>query len=113
MKGVNYISGNINRFYCVQWVLIMSIESALLIASVSIANSYECYITALAVIILTCIKVHVYLTFFAEKWRKFFGLDKRRKTFWYGAVIAASAVCCAWAYSAGLPMPNFLNNYLE
>ena len=112
MKSVSFISGNINRFYCVQWVLIAMIDGVLSLNGFrfGLSNCWLLYLTALAVILVTWAVVHVYSGRLAERCAAFFG---KRRSFWYGAVIAVSVIVCAWAYGAGTPMPNFQNNYLE
>ncbi len=110
MKGVGFISGNINRFYCVQWVLIASIEVIFSLLSVTVAKGYQCYFIGLFVILLTWAAVRIYSDSLAKKVQAFI---EKRKALCYGLVIAASVVMCAWAYGAGLPMPNFINNYLD
>ena len=112
LKGVSFISGNVNRFYCVQWVLVSLIDGFFSLYCFHFVNSncWLLYLTALAVILVTWIVVSVYSGRLAPKWAAFFG---KRRALWYGVVIAASVIACAWAYGAGMPMPNYLNNYLE
>ena len=112
MKGVSFISGNINRFYCVQWVLIELVDAVNTLNGFRFGASTRplLYLTALSVILVTWAVVYVYSRCLARRWEAFFG---KRRPLWYGAVIAASVIVCAWAYGAGMPMPNLLNNYLE
>ena len=111
MKGVGFLSGNINRFYCVQWVCIGFVKLVFLLASVDVdsGNWYVCYLTAAAVIAVTCAATALYSGRFAEKWTAWFG---KRKALWYAVVITLSLIVCVWAYGAGLPLPNYLNDYL-
>lgn len=110
MKGVGFISGNINRFYCVQWVLIASVDVIFSALTVTVAKGYQCYLIGVLVILLTWAAVRVYSDSLVKKVQTFI---EKRKTLCYGLVIAASVAVCAWGYGAGLPLPNFMNNYLD
>ena len=112
VSGISFISGNINRFYCVQWVLISIIDGILSLYCIEfgISNRRLLYLTALTVILVTWIVVYLYSGRLVHKWAPFFG---KRKTVWYGVVIVASVIICVWAYGAGTPIPNYLNDYLK
>lgn len=109
-KGVSFISGNINRFYCVQWVLIAFVDAALSLLSIEVTQALALYAIALALIVLTWFIVLYYSTHLAKGWAEAIG---KNKALWYGLVVAASVIACVWAYGAGLPMPNMWNEYLE
>lgn len=108
-KGVSFISGNINRFYCVQWVLIAFVNVALSLLSIEVTQALALYAIALALIVLTWLIVSFYSTQLAKGWAEAIG---KNKVLWYGLVVAASVLACVWAYGAGLPMPNMWNDYL-
>ena len=111
MKGVNFISGNINRFYCVQWIIIEFLESIFAVIFIySVTKSYQCYSIAVGVMLLTATIVYIYSTFLAKKCDEFFG---RKAALWYGLVAVVCVILCVWAYGAGLPMPNLWNDYLK
>lgn len=110
-KAVRFVSGNINRFYCVQWTVIVSI--AVIISFVSERSSAisagACYGLALFVIAVTWILVLVYAKYLAEGVSRFIS---KRKYLWYVLAVMICIVVCRWAYT-GQPMPNLFNDYLE
>ena len=109
-KGISFISGNINRFYCVQWVLVGWVEFVLRLIGYEVTQGFVCYSIAIVLILLTWTIVSIYANRLAKQCAEFIG---KRRPLLYGLVVAASVVTCAWAYGAGLPMPNMSNDYLK
>lgn len=110
-KAVCFVSGNINRFYCVQWTLIGSISVILGYAceEFPVRSAGACYILAVTVITATWLLVYVYAGFLAEGFSKFLS---KRKYLWYVLAVLICIAVCRWAFT-GQPMPNLFNDYLD
>ena len=110
-KAVNFISGNINRFYCVQWILISFLDTIFsAVFAYEVTKGYEFYLLTLCVFLVTWTVVFIYSTYLAKKCDEFFG---KRTVLWYGVILILAIGVCTWAYGAGLPMPNLWNEYLK
>ena len=107
---VNFISKNINRYYCVHYVFVMPLSLYLTYAAGSLLqNAASVFCIAVAVIALTTATVYVYDKYLAKRFRKFFA---RRKTAWIVLVIALSVIAAVWAYNADIgEFPNLVNDY--
>ena len=109
-KAVRFVSGNINRFYCVQWTVIVCI--AVILSSIfegsPAKSAWACYGLALFVIAVTWLLVYVYVRYLAEGFNRFIS---KRKYLWYVLAVMICIVICKWAYT-GQPMPNLFNDYL-
>ncbi|MBO4396344.1 MAG: DUF1624 domain-containing protein [Eubacterium sp.] len=110
MVPVNFISTNINRFYCTQWVIIgcCSVVFVYWFDPFPFDSAILCYLTALAVIVATWIIVYLYVKYLAGPTDKFIA---KTKYVWYVIVVVLSVILCKWAF-IGLPMPNLFNDYL-
>lgn len=108
---IKFISGNINRYYCVHSVLIYMLVSILLFfAGGFYTSAGQCYLTAAAVLALTTLIVIVYDRYLAKRLTAFFG---KHTLFWYAVVILLSVVICVWAISSGSVFPSLANDYME
>ena len=109
-QEIHFIAGNINRFYCVQWVLI-SCSSVLFAAFYMLPfnSALLCYAMAFITIVVTWLLVYVYVKYLSDRSVKFFS---KRKYMWYALVLIVSIALCMWAF-VGEPMPNMFNDYLS
>ncbi len=111
MGPVKFISGNINRYYCVHSVFIYIAYGIFELAlGIEVDSPAKCYLTALFILIATTAVIAFYEKNMAKKCAEFFG---RHKIMWYVAVIALSVAVCVWAAVGAEDFPNVVNDYLE
>lgn len=110
MRGVNFISKNINRFYCVHSVIIYFLFFIFEFWADVEITALSCYLLALAIIVLTALITYFYDKYMAKKARAFFGKNYK---IWYAVVILLSIIVCIWAGAGAKELPNLFNDYLE
>ncbi len=112
MKGVYFVSHNINRYYCVHLVFVHAISALfpVFFGENPIDSALKCYLTALGVLILCTIIIWYYdLKMFAPLHK---ALD-RHIYFWYALVVILSIAACVFASLGGDTYPNLYNDYME
>lgn len=111
MIPVNFISKNINRYYCVHYIFIDVISSMLLARGRGkLQSTGAAVLVGLFVIAVTSFIVWLYDTRLAKPMRSFFA---KHIFIWYALIILASIVLCVWAESGITEHANLLNDYLE
>jgi uncharacterized membrane protein len=108
-KGVEFISRNINRYYCVHSVIVFQIASAINSVDRFAVNTRICYMLIVAVTALTTIIV-LWYDRHGEPIRKF--VSKHRMAC-YSVVIIISVFLCFFASMGGNNYPNLHNDYGE
>ena len=110
MAGVNFVSKNINRFYCTHYFFIMPLSLYLTYVNGDLFNDgIYIIIVAAIVLILTTVVVYVYDRYLVKRVRGFFG---KNKAVWISLVLALSVIASVWAYNANADyFPNLVNDY--
>ncbi len=111
MSKVNFVSKNINRYYCVHSVLIY-------IVSVTIATFLEegavntpvCYLFCVVIIALTTLIVWLYDARLYTHTHAFFS---KNIYLWYALIVIVTIAACGFASMGINNYPNLLNEYNE
>ena len=108
--GLNFVSKNINRYYCTHYLFVMPLSMYLTYVNGDLFNNgIYVIITAVTVLVLTTAVVYVYDRYLVKRFRGFFG---KNKAVWISLVLALSVIASVWAYNADADyFPNLVNDY--
>ena len=112
MKPINFISVNINRYYCIHYVFIAAINSVFIITGVwKLEKAWICYLTALFITLGTTLVIRIYDAKAGQSLRDFLS---RRVYIWAVLVVLISLAAFLWA-EAGFDghYPTLHNDYEE
>lgn len=115
MRPIEFVSKNINRYYCVHSVLIYYAATMLeVLSDGKFESAALCYIAALVIMLLTTLVVIIYGQYFAKPIGEI--ITSHRGLF-YTLVIIASVLACVyagkgveWDYGS---FPNMMNDYIS
>lgn len=110
MGPVNFVSKNINRYYCVHSVIIYWIGAFMALFDISDENvtAPVCYGMALGVVVVTTLLILLY----KEKLRNIIApFFERHAYIWAVIVIILSIAACWWASVGTDVFPNIFNDY--
>jgi len=106
MKGVNFVSQNINRYYCVHLVIISVIMHIPLVSGFETGYAY--YVLAIVVFMLTSLVVAFYNRYLIKRVG---GFMNDHKYLWYSVVMILSVAACVWSAAGVDVFPNLFNEY--
>lgn len=102
------ISGNINKYYCVSWALIVILFYST--DYVTYKNNNMMFLAMLAgVFLLTMLIIRTYQKNMEQRFAAFFG---RHKAFWLCFVWIAAICITVFSFTAATEYPNMFNGYL-
>ena len=109
MKGVGFISKNINRFYCVHSVIIYVIMTVIALTDRFVVNTPVCYASMVVVMALTVLLVWIYDEY-GDPLRSFVA---SHRTACYTLMVVLTVGACAFASLGYDYFPNINNGYGE
>ena len=115
MRPIEFVSKNINRYYCVHLVLINYAATMLeVLSDGKFESAAQCYIAALVIMLLTTLVVIIYGQYFAKPIGE---IIASHRGLFYTLVIIASVLACVyagkgveWDYGS---FPNMMNDYIS
>lgn len=108
-KGIEYVSKNINRYYCIHSVIIFVLAEIINLIDGFTLNTLICYVLIAVVTTVTTILVVLYDRY-GEPVRKFVS---KHRALCYTSVIIASIFLCFFASMGENRYPNMHNGYGE
>ncbi len=111
MTGVNFVSRNINRYYCTHSVMIYILDMLVFsLIDKEVVTIPVCYILSAVLIALTTVVVWVYDAKLYKGMSAFFS---KNIYVWYIVIVAVTIAACCFASMGTDNYPNLLNEYCK
>ena len=111
LRPIYYISGNINKFYCVSWFIILFFDALLVyVLGISMDSDWKAFLSWIVIAFLTAGVIVFYQRFLEKGMKKFFG---KCPLFWIILIWVVSFAIAFYVFPRVSVYPNYMNNYLE